>query len=352
MNNVTRLSTENRSDVEAGKWIARIDRDLSSVEKEELASWLSESTENYQAFLETAKLWDEMDALALLSEVCPKTVRRKTSSLQYTLPIAATVLLTVAAAFWYANSSQVTDVSLSSVATIALSTDVGEQARHELADGSSLVLNTNSSVLVKFTDVNRVLVLERGEIHLVVAHDPARPLSVLVGSKVVRAIGTEFNIEITSDQSIELVVTEGLVVVGVLNVPSDELALNEPFELNQSATLVAGGQEAIIKHVEETIQQIEAEEIETEEIAVKLSWRTGNLVFRGETLEEAVQEVGRYTAVEFVFLDEEAKQERVAGLFKAGDVDGLLAILRENFNISYQWVGDEKVILAAGKSDE
>ena len=194
--------------------------------------------------------------------------------------------------------------------------------------------------------------MERGEIHVVVAHDPSRPLSVIVGDQVVQAVGTEFNVEISSDRSIEIVVTEGLVMIGVLEIPLDELPNGQPMQLLQSSIMVAGGQEAIIRHVEETIQKIETNEIATEEIAVKLSWRNGNLVFRGETLEEAMLEVGRYTAVEFVFLDEESKKEQVAGFFKAGDVEGLLAVLRKNFNISYQWIDDDKVVLVGTDSSE
>ena len=59
-----------------------------------------------------------------------------------------------------------------------------------------------------------------------------------------------------------------------------------------------------------------------------------------------MSEVGRYTEVQFIFLDEESKKVRVAGLFKAGDVDGLLAALRQNFNISYEWVADDKITLS------
>ena len=356
MNNVTKIPTENAFDTEAGIWIARIDRGLSPAEREELGVWLSADPRNYQAFIETAELWDEMDAIALLSEICPKPALRKTPATRYVLPIAATVLLTVVTAFWYVNGGLPTWPS--SVGTVAsdisntLSTTIGEQAIHDLPDGSSLVLNTNSSVSVEFTDANRVLRLERGEIHVRVAHDPSRPLSVLVGDRVVQAIGTEFNIEITSDKNIELVVTEGLVIVGVLGVPLDTVSSDKPIELEQSPTLVAGGQEAIIQHAEKTLQQIKTEAIETEEIAVKLSWRTGNLIFRGETLEEAVKEIERYTAVEFVFMDEESKKEQVAGLFKAGDVDALLAVLRKSFNISYEWVGDDKVALVSDTLSE
>ena len=78
---------------------------------------------------------------------------------------------------------------------------------------------------------------------------------------------------------------------------------------------------------------------------LKLSWRHGDLVFRGESLEDAVAEIGRYTTVEFVILDDDLKKVRIAGMFKAGDVDGLLATLRENFDVSYERTGDGKVLL-------
>ena len=54
-----------------------------------------------------------------------------------------------------------------------------------------------------------------------------------------------------------------------------------------------------------------------------------------------------YTSVEFVFLDEEAKRIRVAGLFRAGDVKELLIALRENFNITYERVGNYRILLSS-----
>ena len=90
----------------------------------------------------------------------------------------------------------------------------------------------------------------------------------------------------------------------------------------------------------------EIAKISPEEIAVKLSWREGNLIFRGESLAEAVDEIGRYTSVEFVILDENLKKLRISGLFKSGDVEGLLATLRKNFNISHTRQGKETVILS------
>ncbi|NNE36141.1 MAG: transmembrane sensor [Rhodothermales bacterium] len=231
--------------------------------------------------------------------------------------------------------------------TDSYSTAIGEHETHELNDGSIITLNTNSSVRVDFTASNRLLVLERGELHVKVSHDPDRRLSVIVGNKVVQAVGTEFNVEITQDHNIELVVTDGVVMVGVVDASNEEATPNTPLLLTQSSTIIGAGEGALIAANDETAESVDAERIESDEIAVKLSWREGNLIFRGESLEEAVTEVGRYTAVDFVFLDEDAKAVRVAGLFKAGDVEGLLAALRIHFNVTYEWRDDNTILLSS-----
>jgi transmembrane sensor len=70
-------------------------------------------------------------------------------------------------------------------------------------------------------------------------------------------------------------------------------------------------------------------------------------VFQGESLEDAVAEIERYTTVEFVILDDELKKVRIAGLFKAGDVDGLLATLKENFDVAYERTEDGRILLTS-----
>ena len=178
--------------------------------------------------------------------------------------------------------------------------------------------------------------------HVQVAHDESRPLSVIAGDTIVKAVGTAFSLEINSNQQIELVVTEGKVLVGVHRSALGGTADISPDILASSSVMVAAGEQLVLGTREEEIVEVSAEEIE-----VKLSWRQGNLIFRGESLEDAVAEIGRYTTVEFVILDDDLKKVRIAGLFKAGDVDGLLATLRQNFSISYQRTGDGKIMLTS-----
>lgn len=347
MSNLRELPQNNAPFDQASDWIARMDRGLSADEEAALGRWVGESERNRAALMDVARLWDRMDALAKLAVICPETPRRRLQPERYAWAAAASLILAVVAS-WAVFSVGLPGGQPEETAAVwsrEYETAVGELSSFRLGDGTEIVLNTNSRVSVTYTRNNRILKLERGEMHVDVAHDRSRRLSVMAGSRVVQAVGTEFNVEITSDKSIELVVTDGVVLVGIVDAPADDGASDRPIVLTRSSTLVAAGQEAIIGGETDEDTGMRTETIEDQEIAVKLSWRQGNLIFRGESLEEAISEIGRYTAVEFVFLDDESKKVRVAGLFKAGDVDGLLSTLRENFDIAYEWVGDETVVL-------
>ncbi len=354
MSNVSQFpSSQDVCVEEAGNWIARLGNGLTEQEELELGEWLSQGKGNYKVFMELAELWDSMDALTRLADIFPEPSKhRRLMGRRQAWLVAASVLVGIALVALigeYRTLPVDVQVAANDSSSYKYETAIGEQSVYTLSDGTKIVLNTNSQVSIRFTKTDRLLTLEKGEVHVNVAHDPARPLSVMVGDKVVQAVGTEFNLEITSDNTIELLVSEGVVIVGILDAQSQGEFLDAPLVLTPSSTLVAAGQEISIDMKKQEMNAVEAAPIESDEIAIKLSWRDGNLIFRGESLEEAVAEVGRYTAVEFVFLDEESKKVRVAGLFKAGDVDGLLTALRVHFNIAYEWQGDDKIFLSAAQ---
>lgn len=352
MSNVTKFPqrSDRRTEVASG-WIAAIERGLTEGEEKELGLWLAENRQNYESFMELAALWDRMDVLHRLADIFPEPDKRKAArNTRVALAVAASVVaaLTLFAVLQMPETrAPETGNEAVALQPSAYETVIGEQRTFKLPDGTQLVLNTNSLVQVDYSPTNRILRFERGEIHVSVAHDPERPLSVVIGNTIVQAVGTEFNIEITQDQSIELMVTDGVVMVGVIDSSATEGSSDSPILLTQGSKVVGAGEKAVISGDEPSTEAIEPQRVQSNEIAVELSWREGNLIFQGESLEEAVYEVGRYTAVEFVILDEEAKKVRVAGMFKAGDVEGLLSALRNHFNITYEWDGTDKILLSA-----
>jgi len=336
----------------ATDWIARLDRGLTAAEERRFQAWLFEADENMPVFMELAKLWDRIDILSTFAEIRPEPAKPHHPRWPSVVAMAASLLAVVAASLWVFGLYTAADDPVVTLADVAQTyqTATGERSDYVLEDGTTISLNTNTRVVVEYTPKNRFLYLEKGEIHVEVARDTLRPLSVYYDGHVVQAVGTEFNVEISDDQNIEIVVAEGIVSVGVVDRAVADKLFDEPLALPSTSTLIAAGQEAVVDRKKLADDDVMPTPIKAEEIAVKLSWRQGNLIFRGESLEEAISEVGRYTAIEFIILDEDAKKERVAGMFKAGDVDGLLKALRDNFNISYERIADDKVVLGSSRA--
>src|SRR5690606_10071918 len=117
----------------------------------------------------------------------------------------------------------------------------------------------------------------------------------------------------------------------VVNKSNAQISLDKikPKRITDASLAVIKGETVLLGEKISPVEKIAEADIEAE-----LSWRQGNLVFRGETLDEAIAEISRYTSVEFNFSDNEIRDIRIAGLFKAGDIQGLLTALDKNFGIS------------------
>ena len=349
---------------QACEWIARIDRELQEEEQVALQQWLAASPLNQQELFEVAKLWDKMDALsrlsALFGAVEPQHAQHdshnssQTSSHSAnhgkrsfrTLAMAAsTAALLLLGGLLYRSEVLPMVNPSSSIASMQATyqTRVGENTTIELPDSSKLVLNTNSFVVVRYSAAARVIELQRGEINIDVAHDTSRPLSVIAGGKIIQAVGTAFNVDLRKDH-VELIVTDGKVLVG--SNPGDEPPAEQLLSkrLPQSSLAISKGEWVDLDPKGQAPEQVQR--MDAVELAASLSWRSGNLIFRGENLEDALAEISRYTDIEFELADDaKLKQIHVAGMFKTGDVNGLLEIFRTNFNISHERLSRDKILL-------
>ncbi len=347
MSNVYELPNQEDVYEQASLWIARLDRILTEEEERQLKNWLGENDKHRDVLFEMARVWDSMDSLSRLSDLFPESSQnQRTHQNKFYFAAAASFMVVLLSGMF-----AVANLSPSSSPDWLLAfqfnqnidgiydTSVGEHSRVNLPDGSELVLNTNSRVQVKYSDDARLFFLERGEIHIDVAHDKSRPLSVIAGDKVVQAVGTAFNVQIYNDREVELIVTDGKVLVAKHEKQEsfDEI---EQQALPQSSMAVSKGEKVVLGSKREQVAKIEVADIEA-----NLSWRQGNLIFRGETMEEALAEISRYTDVEFEIRDDAVKDIRIAGLFKAGDIKGLLVTLEQNFRIDHEKLDDNKVSL-------
>ena len=334
---------------EASLWISKLDRGLSDQEPDELKAWLKVSPKHVETFMQLAELWDKMESLSKLSELFPHKPQRSLNKKLPVLALAASFffasLISVGMwlnldGFWGQGAAQIVQFNSQ------YETKIGEQSTFFLQDKTKLELNTNSVVAVTYTDKQRVLELLQGEMHVTVAHNKQKPLSVYAGSNIIQAVGTAFNVELGSEK-VELIVTDGKVLVSEIN----DLSV-APLELinvylSPESFAVSKGQKAQLKASETII--IGSDEVK---LASDLAWQQGNIIFRGESLFEAMQEVSRYTNFQFEFSNEEIKELQIAGLFKTSDINSLLMSLESNFNVTYEKMSQNRIRLSKKPSND
>lgn len=335
MSNIVDFPTQERRFDEASLWIARLDRGLSDQEEKELNEWLKNDVENQRVLVKLAHLWDKMDRLMLLSDVF-QVAKTKKKIPVYQYAAACFFMLTLGVGLWFLHWGKLHESTES-----IYQTSIGGLQQVELSDGSTLILNTDSQVKVVYSQKQRLVFLNRGEIHIDVAHAPDRPLSVIAGSKVVQAVGTAFDVRMINPEKVRLWVTEGRVLVTERQL-DNIVPLQKIEELSADVIAVSKGEKMILTAVSKKVEKVE--EID---MSAQLSWRQGNIVFRGETLDEAVLEFSRYSDKKFIIADESLRNVRVAGVFKIGDTDRLLNTLKSNFSIEYQYGENGKIFLSS-----
>ncbi|HEY8521711.1 MAG TPA: FecR domain-containing protein [Gammaproteobacteria bacterium] len=346
MANIVRFRARADAEEEAAAWIARADKGLSAEERAQLEEWLAADPRHRRAFRELGALWEEADALAELAELFPldRAVRARRRR-HYGLAAAALIAVVTAglAVGWWGERLWGGGPELAA----RFETPVGGRLTENLPDGSVVMLNTDTAITVEYSGDARTVRLERGEAHFDVARDPSRPFDVHAGGRVVRAVGTAFNVRLRAEGGLEVTVTEG----GVELVPAAKerafAAHREPPPATAPLdTTVTAGQVAIVDAADERAEP-RVFRLEPADLDIRLAWQRGMLIFRGEPLEEMLREVARYTNTRFVLTDPELAQVRVGGYFRAGDVEGLLVALRENLDIESERLAGNRIALRA-----
>ncbi|MBA6250726.1 FecR family protein [Colwellia sp. MB3u-55] len=276
--------------------------------------------------------------MARYNNVTPRFIKyAMLVSLAFILIIASNLVNNITTFTQNDNEQQFAEVS-------TLQTSIGQQARFSLSDGSKVKLNTNSLVKVSFSKKMRLLTLIKGEASFDVTKDKSRPFMVRVGKNSFTALGTIFNIEKKSNKDIELVVTEGRVLISESYQPIDQLVKQQTRLTTDRlpGVVIASGEIATIENSAYTANK----RMSFEQIQRVLAWQQGMLVFNGQPLDEALTEVSRYTTIKFEIIDSKLTQTKVSGYFKANDIDGLLESLKNNFNVQFEKVNNNIIRLS------
>lgn len=268
----------------AAEWVVRLHASVpeGQAEADWLAfeAWLDGAPGNRAAFDAAESLWSDIGLQAL--PIRNGLTARPTATI-FTLPLRrpsvgpmwwATAAAAAAAVLLVVGPFSPLSVSGPSV----YSTAKGERRSLTLADGSQVELNGNSQVSVIDGRRRREVDLAEGsEAAFSVVHDPSRPFTVRAGDRVIRDVGTEFDVQ-RNGGALKVIVRAGQVEVEpAAGVVGDTVALSAGRRLDHHQGAATSD-----------VSQVNADDA--------FGWRSGRFIYRDRPLSEVVADLSRYYA--------------------------------------------------------
>jgi transmembrane sensor len=314
------VKQSDRGDIEASAaaWILRREEGaFSQDDRTALETWLAADSRHRTAYLQLNEAWKFSAGL--------KTWRPLDAPMDPDLLLARPARLHPARRLPFALAAVAASIFVAAWMWLKLSdssysTPIGGYQRIVLEDGSALQLNTDSKVRVRFSENRRAVHLLRGEAYFDVVRDPSRPFDVAAGDTVVRAVGTAFAVRLREAQRVEVIVTQGRVLL------REENAVL-PVE-NPTTARAEAGQTAESRPTGLRVKRMRKEEIDR-----RLAWQTGQLHFRKEPLAVVVAEFNRYNRRRVEIVDPALSSLEVHGNFKATDLDSFVAAMQNALDI-------------------
>ncbi|BCA56563.1 iron dicitrate transporter FecR [Nitrospira sp. KM1] len=314
---------------EAIHWRVRLQsEDLTPEEHRSFEEWKNRTPDHRAAFDKVDNLWRDLDAPSRLvwEEASQGIKSSKVLSPGVGLKwkwgaLAASIALVVLAGLWFSEY-------LDQWTPGMISTARGQRLSITLEDGSTVHLNTDSTISVELTERRRFIRLKKGEATFSVAPDKSRPFDVESAGGITRAVGTEFNVR-RHDDEVTVTVTEGTVEVSKLDQANrqanpSQVTVGEQIGYSRRTGIGAVSQADLVQAT---------------------GWRRGQLVFDLKPLGEVVEEVDRYWPGKILVISPGLRQHRISGVFKTGDPAAVVHALETTFHVKSVTVAGYLVVL-------
>ncbi|NMY06104.1 hypothetical protein HBO12_24405 [Pseudomonas sp. WS 5059] len=186
-----------------------------------------------------------------------------------------------------------------------VASQVGQRQALLLADGTQVLLDSNTEMTISWHLRSRQVELKAGQALFEVSPMVYRPFLVDAGLAVVRVVGTRFNVR-RQEQDVQVTVAEGRVAVRAA--ATGAVAALEP-----------GQQLRVHKGQEARLRRVDVDDV--------TAWQQSRLVFESTPLEDVIDTLQRYHRQPIRLMDPRLARLPVSGVFDSGHVDRLLALL-------------------------
>lgn len=276
----------------AARWAAALDANPDHT-PDGLDGWLAQDARHAGALLRAqATLAVFTPSLQIVPPVEPEPARWRDWWRQRRIPLAsgaALVAAGVAGLLLYDPDAQ------------RYTTDVGEMRQVTLAEGSSLSLDTQTSLKIDMDRDARVLKLAEGRALMRVRHDAARPFRVEAGPVTITDIGTVFQV-IRHGDAVTVLVSEGVVEIK---------APGGTMRLSAGQTASFGTQGTAL-----------AQAISPAAIERATAWTSGRIELDGERLDAAIEDMNRHNRLKITLNDPALAAQQLYGAFRLDDPEG------------------------------
>jgi transmembrane sensor len=303
------MSGERPSPRTAADWIARLNADGKTADDERaFHAWLAADPANAQAFERATDIWSIVPGVG----VAPPQARLPLVSRRRVLAACAGTLVVggggmVAMQAAYAGTRY--------------ETDIGEQRRVLLAEGSSLFLDADTQVQVFANARRRHLWLRRGRVALSVKPAPI-PFAIEAGKGAFTADAGRFDLRRDRDDRFAMTSLAGKAEVAIDGVQRRMLAPGE--------RLQSDARDAV---------KIDRPDPETTQ-----AWQSGRAAFHDDPLDAVAAEANRYSRTKLVIADPHTGGLRVSGMYRMGDNVALAQALSQLLSIRMRQV-DDRILL-------
>lgn len=295
----------------AAEWIARLNADGRTAEDEQaFRAWIAADAAHAADFERATDIWAMVpgtDALTRPATVPPKQLlpRRR-------------VLVACAGTLVVGGGGMA--MMQTAMAGTRYRTDVGEQRRVVLAEGSLLFLDTDTDVRVLASVRRRRLWLDRGRVALTVKR-AAAPFSIDAGKGQFVADTGLFDLRRDSDDALAMMAVAGRAEVAMAGAPH---------------SLSAG--QRIRADIAQTVQ------IDRPDVEATQAWQSGRAAFHDDRLDEVAAEANRYSLTRLVIADPHTATLRVSGMYRMGDNVALGQALSQLLSVPVRQVGDRVLL--------
>ena len=200
----------------------------------------------------------------------------------------------------------------------------GQRLRVTLTDGSLVLLNSNSRVIIKsdFAKKGRRVILQ-GEAFFKVAKDPARPFVVESGNFSTTAIGTSFYVHARNPQK-EYVV--------------DLLEGKVKLAARKSALMLEPGEQGAWK---QSAPNFSKKNFDIHQLD---RWVGGKISFDQTPLSEAIQLLEKWYAINIEVRHKQQKNKTVTGTYTNSSLDDILKVICFSLSCKYSYINDQVII--------